>query len=213
MAAASSKRKLRRRAPRRSNRGESFASCRAGRSPRTGKVRRLQRPDGDSRRTRGNARVLFGRPRFRKRVPRSALRTATHGRGTRARAPPRVSSDGAMPEKKRVSEVLGGPKTIAVQSPAFAPGARIPRQHTTDGEGVSPPLTWLNVPREAKALALLVEDPDASTPQPLVHWVAYNIPAGAEGLPAGIPLGDRPGRPAGMRQGSSGSETLGWVGC
>jgi Raf kinase inhibitor-like YbhB/YbcL family protein len=118
-----------------------------------------------------------------------------------------------MPEKKRVSEVLGGPKTIAVQSPAFAPGARIPRQHTADGEGGSPPLTWLNVPREAKALALLVEDPDASTPQPLVHWVAYNIPAGAEGLPAGIPLGDRPGRPAGMRQGSSGSETLGWVAC
>jgi Raf kinase inhibitor-like YbhB/YbcL family protein len=118
-----------------------------------------------------------------------------------------------MPEKKRVIEVLGGPKTIAVQSPAFGPGARIPKQHTADGEGVSPPLTWLNVPREAICLALLVEDPDSSTPQPCVHWVAYNIPAGSEGLPEAVVPGDRPGRPAGMRQGSSGGDVRGWVGC
>jgi phosphatidylethanolamine-binding protein (PEBP) family uncharacterized protein len=101
-----------------------------------------------------------------------------------------------MPEKKRVSGVLGGPKTIGVQSPAFAPGGKIPKQHTADGDGMSPPLIWLNVPREAISLALLVEDPDASTPQPFVHWVAYNIPAGSEGLPEGIAAGDRPGRPA-----------------
>jgi Raf kinase inhibitor-like YbhB/YbcL family protein len=118
-----------------------------------------------------------------------------------------------MPEKKRVSEVLGGPKTIGVQSPAFAPGGKIPKQHTADGEGLSPPLIWLNVPREAISLALLVEDPDASTPQPFVHWVAYNIPAGSEGLPEHIPAGDRPGRPSGMRQGANGREGRGWVGC
>jgi Raf kinase inhibitor-like YbhB/YbcL family protein len=118
-----------------------------------------------------------------------------------------------MPDKKRVIEVLVGPKTIGVQSPAFAPGARIPKRYTADGEGTSPPLTWLNVPREAKGLALLVEDPDASTPQPFVHWVAYNIPGGSEGLPEAIPHGDRPGRPAGMRQGSSGPDGRGWIGC
>jgi Raf kinase inhibitor-like YbhB/YbcL family protein len=118
-----------------------------------------------------------------------------------------------MAEKKRVIEVLGGPKTIAVQSPAFAPGARIPRQYTADGAGTSPPLTWMNVPREAIALALLVEDPDASAPQPFVHWVAYNIPAGSEGLSEAIPLGDRPGRPAGMRQGANGGDGRGWMGC
>jgi Raf kinase inhibitor-like YbhB/YbcL family protein len=115
-----------------------------------------------------------------------------------------------MAEKKRVIEVLGGPRTIAVQSPAFAPGARIPKPYTADGDGASPPLTWLNVPREAICLALLVEDPDASTPQPYVHWVAYNIPGGSEGLPEGIPAGDRPGRPAGMRQGLA---SRGWIGC
>jgi Raf kinase inhibitor-like YbhB/YbcL family protein len=118
-----------------------------------------------------------------------------------------------MAAKKRVSEVLGGPKTIAVHSPSFAPGARIPKRHTAEGEGVSPPLTWVNVPRDAKGLALLVEDPDASTPQPFVHWVAYNIPAGSEGLPEGIPLGDRAARPAGMRQGSNGRDERGWAGC
>jgi Raf kinase inhibitor-like YbhB/YbcL family protein len=118
-----------------------------------------------------------------------------------------------MPEKKRVIEVLGGPRTLAVQSPAFAPGARIPKRHTADGEGISPPLTWLNVPREAMGLALLVEDPDASTPNPFVHWVAYNIAPGSEGLPEGIALGDRPARPAGMRQGASGREARGWVAC
>jgi hypothetical protein len=118
-----------------------------------------------------------------------------------------------MAAKKRVSEVLGGPKTIAVHSPAFAPGARIPKRHTADGEGVSPPLAWMNVPRDAKGLALLVEDPDADTPQPFVHWVAYNIPAGSEGLPEGIPLGDSAGRPAAMRQGSNGREERGWAAC
>jgi Raf kinase inhibitor-like YbhB/YbcL family protein len=118
-----------------------------------------------------------------------------------------------MPEKKRVSEVLGGPKTIVVQSPAFASGARIPKQYTADGEGASPPLTWLNVPREAQSIALLVEDPDANTPQPFVHWVAYNISAGSEGLPERIAPGDRPGRPVGMRQGASGGNALGWVAC
>src|SRR5258708_7108096 len=118
-----------------------------------------------------------------------------------------------MSEKKRVIEVLGGPKTIGVHSPAFAPGARIPKKYTADGGSESPPLTWINVPREAQGLALVAEDPDASTPQPFVHWVAYNIPAGSEGLPEGIPHGDRPGRPAGMRQGSSGREGMGWVGC
>jgi Raf kinase inhibitor-like YbhB/YbcL family protein len=118
-----------------------------------------------------------------------------------------------MAEKKRVIEVLGGPRTLSLHSPAFSPGGRIPAKHTADGDQSSPPLAWLNVPQKAQALALLVEDPDASSPQPFVHWVAYNIAAGLEGLPEGIAVGDRPSRPAGMRQGSNGRSTLGWVGC
>ena len=34
----------------------------------------------------------------------------------------------------------------------------------------------LYVPDTAKELALIVDDPDAPTPQPWVHWIIYKIP-------------------------------------
>ena len=35
---------------------------------------------------------------------------------------------------------------IELSSPAFADGARLPERFTADGEGVSPPLVWGEVP-------------------------------------------------------------------
>jgi len=65
--------------------------------------------------------------------------------------------------------------TIRLTSSAFADGAPIPAKYTCDGENISPPLAWTNVPKAGKSLALIGDDPDA----PLgtwVHWVVYNIP-------------------------------------
>ena len=78
--------------------------------------------------------------------------------------------------------------TTALQltSPAFAPGAAIPREFTADGRGVSPPLQWDDVPAGTKSLVLICEDPDA--PGGLfTHWLAYNMPAELTGLGEGVP--------------------------
>ncbi|MGZ4639021.1 MAG: hypothetical protein ACXV2J_08165, partial [Actinomycetes bacterium] len=51
--------------------------------------------------------------------------------------------------------------TLTVRSPAFAEGGPIPRDFTCKGANISPPLQWSGVPSTARALALVVSDPDA----------------------------------------------------
>ena len=87
--------------------------------------------------------------------------------------------------------------TIKLISSAFAHGQPIPQKYTGEGVDVSPPLCWSELPKGAKELALICDDPDALTKEPWVHWVIYKIPATAAGLPEGIPrrahLTDPPG--------------------
>ena len=69
---------------------------------------------------------------------------------------------------------------------AFSEGGTIPKQYTCSGEDISPPLSWIGIPANAKSMALVVDDPDAPAGT-WVHWVLYNIPAEVTSLPAGIP--------------------------
>jgi len=86
------------------------------------------------------------------------------------------------------------PETLRLTSPAFAPGAAIPPRFTCDGEGVSPPLQWGDVPSNARALALLVEDPDAPGGT-FVHWTLFDISPRVAGVAAGrVPAGAREGK-------------------
>lgn len=87
---------------------------------------------------------------------------------------------------------LGGAGKLDLTSPAFAPGARLPERFTADGEGVPPPLVWRGVPEGTASLALIVEDPDAPTPRPLVHAVVLDIDPSLDSLPEGAirPDGD-----------------------
>ncbi|MBI4719111.1 MAG: YbhB/YbcL family Raf kinase inhibitor-like protein [Planctomycetes bacterium] len=101
---------------------------------------------------------------------------------------------------------------IAVSSPAFAANGVVPKQHTGDGDDVSPRLTWTGVPANAKELALICDDPDAPTPQPWVHWVIYKIPAGATGLPEAVAKTAAPNAPAGALQGKNSWGSLGYRG-
>lgn len=75
---------------------------------------------------------------------------------------------------------------LVLSSMAFVHNGAIPSRHTCDGENVSPPLSWAGVPRQAKSLALIVDDPDAPDPaapkRTWVHWVLYNIPADSASL-------------------------------
>jgi Raf kinase inhibitor-like YbhB/YbcL family protein len=79
------------------------------------------------------------------------------------------------------------PMTINITSSAFKSGDMIPKKYSGEDKDVSPALSWSNVPAEAKELALIVDDPDAPTPQPWVHWVVYNIPANTTNLPEAVP--------------------------
>ncbi|HEX5437507.1 MAG TPA: YbhB/YbcL family Raf kinase inhibitor-like protein [Gemmatimonadaceae bacterium] len=79
---------------------------------------------------------------------------------------------------------------MTVRSAAFAAGSAIPKVYTCDGRGISPPLSWSGVPASARSLALIVDDPDAPDPKApqttWVHWVLYDIPPSASGLPEGV---------------------------
>jgi Raf kinase inhibitor-like YbhB/YbcL family protein len=79
---------------------------------------------------------------------------------------------------------------LNITSSAFVNNSAIPRQYTCEGKDVSAPLAWSGVPASAKSLVLIVDDPDAPDPaapkMTWVHWVLYNIPASAVGLPEAV---------------------------
>lgn len=95
---------------------------------------------------------------------------------------------------------------LELVSPAFALGATIPTIHTGEGADASPPLAWSGVPDGTRAFALVVDDPDAPG-RTWVHWLAWDIPASARGLPAGV----RPDEPA-FVQGRNDFGRVGWGG-
>jgi Raf kinase inhibitor-like YbhB/YbcL family protein len=80
---------------------------------------------------------------------------------------------------------IDAPEVLIVSSEAFESGAAMPKQYSQDGQNISPPIKWADVPEGTEALALLVEDPDAPTPEPYVHWMVYNMPPATHGLPEG----------------------------
>jgi Raf kinase inhibitor-like YbhB/YbcL family protein len=98
---------------------------------------------------------------------------------------------------------------MELKSPAFAHGAPIPPEHTCDGKDVSPPLSFAGTAPGTRSLALIADDPDA----PLgtwVHWVAWNIPAGARSLPGNLPKKDT--LQDGTRQGINDFQRAGYGG-
>jgi Raf kinase inhibitor-like YbhB/YbcL family protein len=103
--------------------------------------------------------------------------------------------------------------SLSLTSPAFAPGAAIPALFTCEGEDLSPALDWTGVPEQAKSLVLIVDDPDAPDPKAprmtWVHWVLYDIPPKARGLPQGVAAKDLP---AGTKQGTNDWKRAGYGG-
>jgi Raf kinase inhibitor-like YbhB/YbcL family protein len=75
---------------------------------------------------------------------------------------------------------------LKLTSAAFKERQAIPRQCTCDGVNVSPPLEWSGVPKNAKTIAIIADDPDASGGT-WVHWVLYNLPAENIGLVENLP--------------------------
>jgi Raf kinase inhibitor-like YbhB/YbcL family protein len=80
----------------------------------------------------------------------------------------------------------GSTVTFQLRSSAFSNGDMIPKKFTCDGPDLSPALSWNDPPSGAKALALIMDDPDAPAGT-WVHWVLYDLPASTRELPEGVP--------------------------
>jgi Raf kinase inhibitor-like YbhB/YbcL family protein len=85
---------------------------------------------------------------------------------------------------------------MQITSTAFANQGSIPAKHTCEGPDVSPALAWVGAPTGTKSFALIVDDPDAPDPaapkMTWVHWVLYDLPASAAGLPEAVAAKDLP---------------------
>jgi Raf kinase inhibitor-like YbhB/YbcL family protein len=102
---------------------------------------------------------------------------------------------------------------MEITSPSFRHEQAIPRKFTCEGDDVSPALAWSGAPAGTVSFALIVDDPDAPDPaapkMTWVHWVLYDIPARAAGLPESVAPG---ALPAGTREGENDWKRTGYGG-
>lgn len=98
---------------------------------------------------------------------------------------------------------------MEITSDAFADGEDMPAQYTGVGIDISPELKWTDIPEGTQSFVLIMDDPDA----PLgtwVHWVVYDIPAGASGLKKNLPKAGK--LDDGTTQGVTSFRTIGYGG-
>lgn len=73
-------------------------------------------------------------------------------------------------------EGLLGRDGFKLRSAAFDDGEELDPSFTADEEdAVAPPLEWTAPPAGAQELVLVVEDPDAPSPQPFCHWLVWGL--------------------------------------
>jgi Raf kinase inhibitor-like YbhB/YbcL family protein len=117
-----------------------------------------------------------------------------------------------------VSAVMTGWAVAAdfkVTSPNFTDGGTLPMAQVynsfgCEGGNVSPALEWTGAPEGTKSFAVTAYDPDAPTGSGWWHWVVFDIPADAKGLPEGAGSGQ--GLPESAVQGRTDFGTPGYGG-
>lgn len=108
----------------------------------------------------------------------------------------------ALAPTKELKEFSRG--TMRISSPAFGDDAKIPLAHACDGKNVSPPLVISGVPKGARSLALIMDDPDAPYGT-WTHWTVWNIPPSTTRI-------DEASAPQGAIQGKTSFGTSGYGG-
>lgn len=99
---------------------------------------------------------------------------------------------------------------MQLTSIAFQQGGEIPSHYTSDGDNVSPELSWKDAPSATKSFALVMHDPDAPRPGGFTHWVVYDIPAQTGHIEENVPKKERV---TGLGvQGKNDAGKLGYVG-
>ncbi len=61
-----------------------------------------------------------------------------------------------------------------IKCPILEAGNFLPVKYTCDGDQINPPLRISGVPQETKALALIMDDPDAPGGT-FTHWLVWNL--------------------------------------
>lgn len=105
---------------------------------------------------------------------------------------------------------------MKLKSSAFENNQEIPVRYSGEGQDLSPPLKWSEIPAGCKEFALICEDPDApSRPgkdSPFVHWIVYNISPSVTALPEGLNSIERIEVPVRADQGRNSFGKIGYGG-
>src|SRR5262249_15807684 len=107
-----------------------------------------------------------------------AMPLAAQDRGQRGGAP-------AAPAMTMTIGAFPDGTDIPVKYSQAAPGA-------APGEGTSPAITWANVPAGTQSVVLNTHGKEGArnkTTDDQAHWVVWNIPGTATGLPESVPKG------------------------
>lgn len=81
---------------------------------------------------------------------------------------------------------------MKLTSTAFQHQGKISREYTCDGGDIIPPLQFADVPKNAKSLVLIMDDPDIPdvvkkkfSIQVWDHWIVFNIPSETRAIQEG----------------------------
>lgn len=103
-----------------------------------------------------------------------------------------------------------GPGELEVDLPAF--DSEFSSEYTCDGSDVSPPVAVSGVPEAAESLALVLDDPDAPTDDPFVHWLLWNVPPDTTEIAEGVPQSETVASLDGAAQGTNDFGEVGYRG-
>jgi len=84
------------------------------------------------------------------------------------------------------------PNPMILTTTAWPDGAQIPVKYTQAGDQTSPKLDWTNVPPGTQSFVVNMLDPDvaiARGTETQPHWIVWNIPGTATGMPEGVKSG------------------------
>ncbi len=97
----------------------------------------------------------------------------------------------AVPALAQNAPTTPPPPPMGLTSASFSDGGVIPDKYSqVSSAPVSPQLSWTNVPPGTQSFAIVVDDPDTAlqhSTNEVLHWAAFNIPAGTTSLAEGVP--------------------------
>jgi hypothetical protein len=87
------------------------------------------------------------------------------------------------------------PPPFMMMIPDLKDGGELPVKYSCSNapSGTSPRIQWMNAPAGTQSFAILLHDPEphpAKSVYDVTHWMIYNIPGSATGLPEGVANGD-----------------------